>query len=154
MLLAFPALDYVSRWNSTNQRYFGTAKGAMGAASIIIGSFAMEQGKPYFASIANLSPGSNFYLSYAGQVPSAVTFSLHTGDNYISLPLNTTITNVTQLCDSMNLQNEINVVTIWNTTTQNYNSYTCGLESYNLSGGSVYRASVDPLISGDSWTQI
>jgi hypothetical protein len=163
MLLAFPALDYVSRWNSTNQRYFGTAKGAMGAASIIIGSFAMEQGKPYFASIANLSPGSNFYLAYAGQVPAPATYQFKTGGdsvNYVSLMLNTSIVNASDLCDIRDASNNQIVLQIvglswWNTTTQQIETSATTCEvipggDFVLDNGRVYRFMAQ---RNASWTE-
>ncbi len=103
LLDKFDELDYVSKWNSTNQKYSGSAKGTLGAQTVVIGSFAMDKGKPYFASVADLPEGQQFFLSYAGEIPAPAAYQFKKvgsfSNNYVSLTLDTNITNASQLCN-------------------------------------------------------
>ncbi|MCX6742186.1 MAG: hypothetical protein NTX24_03375 [Candidatus Pacearchaeota archaeon] len=143
-LLNLAGIDYVSRWNSSDQKYYGSAEGIQGGgAPIVIGSFNLDRGKPYFTSVSGATPGSNVTLSYAGEVPSAVTFGFKkSGDfnyNYVSLTLDTNMTNASNLCNITDsggnlILDQTQRLSWWNPLTQSveYSKETC---QYIMLGG-------------------
>lgn len=146
-------IDYISKYDSSDQKYFGTAKGTVAGHDVYIGSFDVDNGKPYFASMGGLTPGVPFYLSYAGDMPAPVTFELEPGDNMLSLPLNTTIENVTSLCNSLGLGVEEAAIHVWDPKTQHGSVYVCGDDDTSLFGGRVYRVIINDIEPGTLWTQ-
>jgi len=149
-------IDYVSKLDPSDQKYYGTSRGTRGGNTVVVGSFAMEEGKPYFASAAGLrTNSSNLVLSFSDEAPALVTFDLSDGDNLVSLPLNTTLNTTEDLCDSMNLANYQDSVTIWNPQTQDTLSYLCGSgeDNQNVLPGEAYTVDPNVSISGPQWTQ-
>ena len=154
MLDEFSQVDYVSKWDSSEQKYFGSAYGLTQGSPVLIGSFNIEKGKPYFSSLNRLENGAVPILSYAGVVPSPRTFSLNLGTNLISLPLNTTLNTTQDICDAIGMTPDESSVFIWNPETQNANPpYICGVSSQDISGGRAYMI-IDQNLATSNWQQI
>ncbi len=161
LLEGFSEVDYVSKWQSSDQNYYGSAEGiAGGGAPVVIGSFNLDKGKPYFASLSGGPPNSSMFLSYAGVVPSPVTFTIRkTADNdvnYINLPLNTTIDKLSDLCSVLigeGIFESESSITKWDSLTQRSNSSdSCDgiYGDWDLEPGRVYL--IHSNVTDQEWT--
>ncbi len=133
----------------------------------ITGKFDLEQGHPYFASLAV----DQAKLTYVGNIPEHITFEFKYGPensdhvNYVVLPLDTTIRTAKDLCeakadDGSDLMSDDDNIQLWDVLTQNLifptNAYSCfeivniPNKNFNLNPGQIYRITVP---SDKTWTQ-
>ncbi len=139
--------DYVARWDAQEQEQFGTAEGdpkwicegegklkRCWPERVFTGVFPMQPGMPYFVSIKV----AEVEMTYVGKLPEHVTYEFKYGpsnsdhENYIVLPLDTTIKKASQLCDIRDkngnqIVNQQTKIEWWDPLTQEriISEYTC-----------------------------
>ena len=133
------AADYVTRWDCSQQRFMGTARGTR-LRGIYTGVFQMQQGYPYSVS-ATIHEKK---LTWATKLPEHLTFNLCPGANYISLPLDTRLEKASEICDDPELgMKDTNRIGIWDAEKQEIIAQTCEEIKYygfdfDLEPGQVY----------------
>ncbi len=128
----------------------------------ITGKFDLEQGHPYFASLAV----DQAKLTYVGNIPEHITFELKVkgaeGVNYIVLPLDTTIKKASQICNDPELgMRGTDTIGVWDVENQEISNPVTGggpLEcrfirigqDFDVYPGQVYRIWIP---SDKTWNQ-
>jgi hypothetical protein len=93
---------------------------------ITVGNAHMEEGMPYF-----ISPDNSTNITWVGEVPEKITFELkkvdfvggilYSAENYIVLPLDTTIKTAKDLCSDMiaqGIMSSTDYISKWDVQTQ------------------------------------
>lgn len=127
---------YIAVWNAASQsRVYMTAWGMNPNGNITpVGSQPMQPYMPYF-----ISPERAANVTWVGRVPQHAVVELYSGINYITLPLDTEINNVSQLCKSMDITNSNGSVSNWKPLEQKSEEWSCLFAgTIKLNPGVVY----------------
>jgi len=167
-------IDYISRWDPAKQDYYGAAFATTpNGARVVTGPFELKTYTPYFVGAKTFevpfggSQGQvTTKITWVGKMPEHVTFELKYGpsnsdhENYIVLPLDTTIRMASQLCnpDISGIPiTQAQTINEWNPETQQeVPSLPCFLinlpgNDFPLEPGKVYKIIVD---ADANWRQI
>ena len=140
--------DYVAQWICSIQKFKGTAQGQRGGVKT--GVFEMQQGYPY-----SVSATANKKLIWASKLPEHLTFSLCPEDNYLSLPLDTTLEKASDICDSLGMLG-YETIGYWDFQEQELKTHTCDeiknipVLDFNVEPGGIYFLRLE---KGKTWTQ-
>ena len=122
---------HISVWDATMQKtVYGSAWGIKGTSASMtlepVGGMIMKEGMPYF-----ISPDNDGNITWVGSVPQHATVELKVfynaigslSENFIVLPLDTTIETAKDLCeakadDNLSLMSDSNNIEVWDANNQ------------------------------------